>query len=485
MYSFSTLFLNLVDIFDKAVYKVTAPPVKTEDSKCGFKLDSSDNYYKLYAITDSVSAKRIATSLNLCDSQITRLAIQGLCIAIIYHARNDNRSYISVKMHKFDEVQNVDCLSAKGYHKTGIARSCIIYENDFDIRISSKNSKAMFPVSMSDLMYLFGESYTNISYKAVCELFKYYREYYLESGREDLANQINILMKDITESSDTKSWAKSWDKYTRLYQWVLSKDVDMYCRTLGIDQPIPNADKMPIAILTLVCRAAKLLQPEARPDFYKYVEENGGRITMYCDQSGKRGHEPLISDWIQHHMEDYLNRGRLCRTDHYVSYMKKLRLKIPMIESNDMLKRELKTAIYQYTQKYRKEIEMKFKILNTHPQVRCLDKLLDGYSDEDVEIRRVKSFEEFQMVCEEYSVDPDVAQYSITDLYYVVRNKIHGSLFLYAIRMDAGGVIWRFTDGTLIRSMHPSYRNIEPNARIIKNAYRKVNKFYGQKIKAL
>lgn len=484
MYSFSTLFLNLVDIFDKAVYNVTALSVKTEDSKCGFKLDSSDNYYKLYAITDSVSAKRIATSLNLCDSQITRLAIQGLCIAIIYQARNDNRSYISVKMHKFDEVQNVNCLSARGYHKTGIARSCIIYENDFDIRISSKNSKAMFPVSMSDLMYLFGGSYTNISYKAVCELFKYYKEYYLESGREDLANQINILMKETAENSDAQSW-ENWDRYTRLYQWVLSKDVDMYCRTLGIDQPIPNAGKMPIAMLTLVCRAAKLLRPEARPDFYKYVEENKERIKMYCDQFGKRGHEPLITDWISHHMEDYLDRGMTLRSNHYVSYMKALRLPIPVIKSNDMLERELKTAIYQYTQKYRKEIERKFKILNTHPQVLCLDKLLDGYSDEDVEIRRVKSFEEFQMACEEYLVNPDVAQYSITDLYYVVRNKIHGSLFLYAIRMDAGGVIWRFTDVELIRSMHSSYRNREPNTRIIKNAYRKVNKLYGQKIKDL
>ena len=128
---------------------------------------------------------------------------------------------------------------------------------------------------------------------------------------------------------------------------------------------------------------------------------------------------------------------------------------------------------------------MKFKILNAHPQVRCLDKLLDGYSDEDVEIRRVKSFEEFQMVCEEYSFPPDAAQYLLTDLYYVIRNKIHGSLFLYAIRMDAGGVIWRFTDVELVRSMYSSYRDFKPSTRIIKNAYRKVNKLYGQKIKDL
>lgn len=486
MYTLKMLYNNLVKFYDE----IAVDPGVDEDS-----LEDNCRAIKLFGYDES-GGKLLSQSYflasNLRDLKVVLKAqkeydhvirVNGAVLKIEYRERNPERSYIVVSTYAVDSV---DCsnsstsavsFSHRSDRRKNKARTCLIYEGEFDVRVSFKR-RASAPATLLGLALIFNAHFlgpiNNIAKKSVIEIFKYYQTIH---NAERYERYIEMLKRKA--ELPPKSW---WinTSATVLNQWMFSKDTEMYCRTLGIDQPIPGADKLEPETLTHVCKAAKYLQPDARADFFSYIVPRAQTV-LENEQEVQTNNftvcQVMIYKWLS---------AKQARSDHYLhsdyfELKQKTRTKIPMMKSKNDPEKDYKRTIFIAFNRRRKRIDQVFDILNANPQVQRLDQMIGNYEDDEVKIKRITTSEQFLEILEKYNLSYEMVNFEECNLYYEVTCNSTHNVHLFIIRTVSKNMMLRFIDFKHVASLGHSSRMYSyiSHLDICNQAIKTVNKEYG------
>lgn len=487
MYTLKMLYNNLTKFYDE----IAVGPGVDEDT-----LKDNCRAVKLFGY-DEPGGKLLSQSYflasNLRDLQVVLKAqkeydhvihVNGAVLKIEYRERNPERSYIVVSTYKVDSV---DCaiyegrraasFSHKPDRRENQARTCLIYEGEFDVRVSFKR-KTSAPATLLSIALMFNAHFlgpiNNTAKKSVIEIFKYYQTIH---NAERYERYIEMLKRKI--ALPPKSW---WidTSATVLNQWMFSKDTEMYCRTLGIDQPIPGADKLEPETLTRVCKAAKYLQPDARADFFSYIVPRAQTV-LEDEQEMQTNHFAVCQVMIYNWLGTKQAQSDNCLHSDYFELKQKTRTKIPMMTSKSDFEKDYKRTIFTAFNRRRKRIDQVFDILNANPQVQRLDQLIGNYEDDEVKIKRITTSEQFLEILEKYNLSYKMINFEECNLYYEATCNSTHNVHLFIVRTVSKNMMLRFIDFRHVASLGHSSRMYSyiSHLDICNQAIKTVNKEYG------